>query len=218
LTGIRITGGIIVSLLCAVGFGAIALLIGDQRIEGFDNAVISFVRGLESDVWTNVFVFFTWMGSGLCAGIISLAAMVFLYAVLGHRKELILLASVGAGSWILNETLKAIFERARPTVNRIVEAVGYSFPSGHSMGAFSLYGILAFLLWKHIRSVSGRILLLVVSGFFVLMIGVSRIYVGVHYPSDIVGGYLASGCWVFAAIWVYQKTVASKQAAGESRK
>lgn len=205
MTGIRITSGIIVSLLCAVGFGSIALLIGDQKIEGFDNAVISFVRGLESDIWTNIFVFFTYLGSGLYAAVISLAVMVFLYVVLGHRKELILLASVGAGSWVLNETLKAIFERARPTVNRIVEAVGYSFPSGHSMGAFSLYGILVFLLWKHIRSLPGRVLLLVVSTFFILMIGVSRIYLGVHYPSDIVGGYLASGCWVFAATWVFQK-------------
>src|SRR4051812_9485690 len=100
--------------------------------------------------------FFTFIGGGLPVAFVTLIIMVFLYKVLHHRRELILFTWVVIGSVLLNETLKLIFHRARPMLHRIVDANGFSFPSGHSMAAFSLYGVVAFLLWRHISTSFGR--------------------------------------------------------------
>ncbi|MFD3445614.1 phosphatase PAP2 family protein [Microbacteriaceae bacterium 4G12] len=72
------------------------------------------------------------------------------------------------------------------------------------MVAFSLYGIVSFLLWRHVKSSVGRVIFILVSGIMILAVCVSRIYLGVHYPSDVLGGYLVSGYWLAVSIWAYQ--------------
>lgn len=201
----QLTQAFFISLLCMIGFGLMALLVSDHRIAVFDSTIISFVQGLESPPLTRVMKFFTNIGAGWPVVLISVLVMWFLYKVLHHRKELILFVAVVAGSTILNDVLKRLFQRARPSLHRIVEANGFSFPSGHSMAAFSLYGIIAFLLWRHMPTAIGRGMLIMFSAAMIMIIGVSRIYLGVHYPSDVIGGFLASGAWLSAAIWFYQR-------------
>ncbi|WP_246131847.1 phosphatase PAP2 family protein [Paenibacillus hemerocallicola] len=198
-----VTRAMAISLLCAIGFAGVALLIGANRIAVFDSSVIASIQGMENDRLTYILSFFTWIGTGLPVAIITASAALFLYAALKHRMELLLLVAVVGGTGLLNYLLKLVFKRARPEIYRIAEANGYSFPSGHSMVAFSLYGILAYLLWRHIPRRAGRIVLIAISSLFILTIGISRIYLGVHYPSDVLGGYLASGCWMFGLIWLY---------------
>ncbi|AWB46311.1 phospholipid phosphatase [Paenibacillus sp. CAA11] len=193
--------GFLISLLCAVFFGLIALSIRDNKIHNFDSTIISWVQGMESSGLTQWMKGLSWIGTGLPVVGVTLLVMLFLYGVLGHRRELIFLVGVCVGSALLNGLLKAVFQRARPTIHRIAEATGYSFPSGHSMAAFTLYGALAYLLWRHIPALLGRILLIAAALLLILGIGISRIYLGVHYPSDVLGGYLASGCLLAAAIW-----------------
>jgi undecaprenyl-diphosphatase len=186
-------------------FSIIALSISDNQIHRFDDSLITWIQGMESQGMTRWMELFTWIGSGIPVVIITILSMVVLYVFLRHRRELLFLGCVIAGSAILNSLLKLMFQRARPTIHRIIEVSGYSFPSGHSMAAFSLYGGLAFLIWKHIPTVAGRVLMIIVSAMFILMIGMSRIYLGVHYPSDVVGGYFMSGCWLAICIWFYQR-------------
>lgn len=201
---VQLTRAFFVSLFCAIGFGLIALLISDKKIAVFDNTITSFIQGLESPALTSIMKFFTFIGAGFPVVFLSLIALFFLYKVLHHRRELILFLWVVFGSVLLNETLKLIFHRARPILHRIVNANGFSFPSGHSMAAFSLYGVLAFLLWRHIPSSIGRGILILLGTLMIMAIGTSRIYLGVHYPSDVLGGFLASGCWLAASFWFYQ--------------
>ena len=186
-------------------FSIIALSISDNQIHRFDDSLITWIQGMESQGMTRWMELFTWIGSGIPVVIITILSMVVLYVFLRHRRELLFLGCVIAGSAILNSLLKLMFQRARPTIHRIIEVSGYSFPSGHSMAAFSLYGGLAFLIWKHIPTAAGRVLMIIVSAMFILMIGMSRIYLGVHYPSDVVGGYFMSGCWLTVCIWFYQR-------------
>ncbi|MGF6950693.1 membrane-associated phospholipid phosphatase [Neobacillus sp. B4I6] len=113
-------------------------------------------------------------------------------------------AAAITGSAILNGILKQFFQRVRPDFHRLIDIEGYSFPSGHAMNAFTVYGILSFLLWRHIPSRFGRGVLISVSIIMILAIGISRIYLGVHYPSDIIGGYFASGFWITTAILFFQ--------------
>jgi len=206
------TQSFIISLVCATGFALIAILVGEQNIAGFDNRLISLIQGQENVVLTPIMKFFTFIGSGLPITIITIIIMVVLYAVLKFRWELLFFVGVIAGSALLNVVLKLIFHRARPTLHRIVEANGYSFPSGHSMTAFTLYGVLCFLLWKHARVAFTRVLLIIIGSIMIVAIGVSRIYLGVHYPSDVVGGYLASGTWLAVSIWIYQRMLDKRSA------
>lgn len=199
-----------ICLLFAIGFGYIALSISNQKIVNFDNRIIDYFQSFNTQTLTNIMKFFTFIGSGAVVGSIVVISMVFFYMVLKHRSELVLLVAVVTGSGLLNLLLKIIFHRARPTSNRLIEVNGYSFPSGHSMAAFTLYGILSFLLWKHISSYRGRSLLIIGSTLMIALIGISRIYLGVHYPSDVLGGFLASGTWLLLSIWVYQKYQDSK--------
>ncbi|WP_276205158.1 phosphatase PAP2 family protein [Bacillus sp. MUM 13] len=84
-------------------------------------------------------------------------------------------------------------------------ATNYSFPSGHATMAMALYGSLTFLLWRNIKTLKGRIILVSISSIMVVTIGISRIYLGVHYPSDIIAGYFISGFWLTFSIWFYQR-------------
>ncbi|WP_445671239.1 phosphatase PAP2 family protein [Paenibacillus sp. FSL K6-2862] len=198
---------LLLAALSLTVFALIALSISDNQIHRFDDNLIGWIQGMEAPGMTKWMQVFTWIGSGLPVIIITIISMVVLYLFLGHRRELLFLAAVIAGSALLNTLLKLAFQRARPTIHRIIEASGYSFPSGHSMAAFSLYGGLAFLIWKHIPTAIGRVLMIIVSAAFILTIGMSRIYLGVHYPSDVAGGYFLSGSWLAICIWFYQRYV-----------
>jgi undecaprenyl-diphosphatase len=200
----QLTRAFIISLFSLMAFSIVASLIKAEMIVDFDLTIIRGVQSLESPFLTTIMEFFTVVGSTQAVIVLCLLIIFFLYKVLHHRRELILFIAVVAGSPLLNLLLKEIFQRARPDLHRLIEIGGYSFPSGHAMNAFTVYGILTFLLWRHIFNRGGRTLLILFSAFVVFMIGISRIYLGVHYPSDIIGGYFASGFWIAALIWFFQ--------------
>lgn len=200
----QLTRAFIISVISLAAFVLMATLIEAHKIVQFDSTIINLVQGIESPALTAIMKFFTFIGSTKIVVILSILIIYFLYKVLYHRLELILFIAVIAGTPIINFILKSIFHRARPEFHRLIEIGGYSFPSGHAMNAFSVYGILAFLLWRHIATRTGRTLLIIFSIIMILMIGISRIYLGVHYPSDIIGGYFASGFWMTTTLWFFQ--------------
>jgi undecaprenyl-diphosphatase len=191
-------------LFAAICFGIVAGLVSTHKIAYFDSTGISFIQGFESRVVTTVMKFFTFIGSTAFVGILSVIIIILLYKVLHSRLETLLFIAVIAGTAILNQALKFSFHRERPTLHRLIEKSTYSFPSGHAMMAFALYGILTFLLWRHIPSPTGRTILILFSTIMILAIGISRIYLGIHYPSDVIGGYFVSGFWLAMTIWYYQ--------------
>ncbi|MCM3566926.1 phosphatase PAP2 family protein [Neobacillus mesonae] len=193
-----------ISVICVIGFAVVSMLISDHQIAGFDKTIIASVQGLESPGLTKVMKFFTFIGSTKFVIILSIIIILFLYLALKHRLEVILFTIVVIGTGIINQLLKQFFHRIRPDFHRLIEIGGYSFPSGHAMSAFSVYVMLTFLLWRHIPAKIWRTVLILFSIVMILMIGISRIYLGVHYPSDIIGGYLASGVWVSFAIFFFQ--------------
>ena len=197
--------GFMISLVSLIGFCSIAILGKGQKLIQFDQVLISAIQSFESPTLTLVMKFFTQIGSFSSMFVIILFVSLFLYFVLKHRIELILFIFVVAGTPMINQALKQFFHRARPDLHRLIEIGGYSFPSGHAMNAFAVYGIITFLLWRHISSHLGRTILILISSGFIFMIGTSRIYLGVHYPSDIIGGYFASGFWLSSAIWFFQR-------------
>lgn len=193
------------SLVLGVLFVIMMVLVGADRIAWFDQSIINAVQGMENEGLTRIMKGFTFLGSSLVATLLSVIAFLFLWLVLRHRKELLMfLLSVG-GSEIWNIIIKNWMQRQRPNTHRLIEISGFSFPSGHSMAAFALYGTLTYLLWRHIPSLAGRIAMIVIGVALTLLIGISRIYLGVHYPSDVFGGYLASATWLMLSIYIFEK-------------
>jgi undecaprenyl-diphosphatase len=200
---IRLLSVLLLLIVFGVTFGSIASSIGNQPMGPFDTPIIEVVQGWETSGLTAVMKIFTWVGTGYGVTPIAMLMFTFLYFGLRHRQQAWLLIGTVAGSIILNSVLKHVFKRERPEIYRIANASGFSFPSGHAMMALTLYGIIAFIFWHHVKRTGNRILLVLFAAFMILMIGTSRIYLGVHYPSDIVGGYAASGFWVIIAIVIY---------------
>ncbi|WP_257391765.1 phosphatase PAP2 family protein [Mesobacillus jeotgali] len=187
------------------GFIVMSYLVQAEHLAAFDQEIIHVVQGLEAERLTEIMKFFTYIGTIRFIVILTILVFLFLFYILKHRLEIIVLLSVVFCTPILNRLLKLYFHRARPDFNRLIEIGGYSFPSGHAMNAFSFYSILAFLIWRHVPTTLGRISVIIFSSVMILAIGMSRVYLGVHYPSDILGGFLASGLWVTAVIWFFQR-------------
>ncbi|GLX68670.1 phosphatase PAP2 family protein [Paenibacillus glycanilyticus] len=192
------------TVLIVIVFGWIGQLVSGQRIAAFDHRITNMVRSSQSDAMTILMKGFTDLGAGFWV-IITIVLFAGGLGLIGYRRELIFYLGVIGGSALLNLLLKVIFQRARPDINRIVEATGFSFPSGHSMSAFTLYGITIYFLWKHLKIGWMRVTVIAIGIVIIAMIGISRIYLGVHYPSDVLGGYLVSAAWLTMSIGLYER-------------
>ena len=106
---------------------------------------------------------------------------------------------------ILNQMLKIILKRPRPTEFIIINEKGYSFPSGHSMISMAFYGLLIYLIYKKIKNKYLKATLIIILLLLILAIGISRIYLGVHYVSDVIGGFLISISYLIVYIKLIKK-------------
>lgn len=93
---------------------------------------------------------------------------------------------------LLNQSLKTIFQRERPLGYRLIEITGYSFPSGHAMVSMAFYGLLIYIIYHLVKDKTKRNILITINIIIILLIGISRVYLGVHYLSDIIVGYSVS--------------------------
>ena len=154
--------------------------------------------------------FFTSTGSWQALILISLVSYLFL---LVRKKGLIfghLIAVNLFSSTLLNELFKIIFHRDRPDILRLIDISGYSFPSGHSMIGLSFYGLLIYFLFKYVKS-PWKYFVNIVLLLLIVMIGISRIYLGVHYASDVFAGFSAGLAWLFVYIELINKLYLSEK-------
>ncbi len=110
-------------------------------------------------------------------------------------------------SSILNFVLKEIFARQRPDILRLINETSYSFPSGHAMINASLYTMLALLVFKYIKGTAEKVILISVCAGLTAAIGYSRVYLGVHYAGDILGGWLLGFAISVMIYFMYNKTI-----------
>ena len=127
----------------------------------------------------------------------AIVVIAFLFAR-WRRETLLFLVTMGGAS-LLNRVLKLSFQRPRPQPYfDLVAPASYSFPSGHALLSFCFYGAIAFVLAAHLRRSSLRMAVWLLTGVLVLLVGVSRIYLGVHYASDVIAGFTAAFIWLMA--------------------
>lgn len=115
-----------------------------------------------------------------------------------YKKEALVFAFITSLAPVISSFLKIIIQRPRPVFHSLVSMVNYdfSFPSGHAMGSFVFYLMVSYLIFHFFKNKKIRIVSFIFSAILILLIGLSRIYLGVHYPSDILAGYLAGLCWL----------------------
>ena len=189
---------VIVSLSVAVLSLFLFAWIADKMAEGvtadFDLSVRAWVHQFASPGMTRAMTAISWLGYDILIVELVIALAVFLY--LGWRRGAAWLGVSVAGGLVLDQVLKYAFHRQRPQVFFGAEPHSYSFPSGHALCSFCFYAVLAGLIAARTRSMFLRVAVGIVAALLVAAIGLSRIYLGMHYPSDVVAGYLAAAIWV----------------------
>ena len=179
----------IVLFICLIGFLELAEDVFNKEIMNGDIIGYKIISTfLISDFATPIAKFITNFGGAIFIILLT----VILIAVIKNKKiGLSILANLAIIT-ILNQLLKRILQRPRPTEYRIIEESGYSFPSGHSMISMAFYGYLIYLIYKYVENKNVKWILISLLSVLICFIGISRIYLGVHYTSDVLGGFLIS--------------------------
>lgn len=151
-----------------------------------DSNTYSIIAKLMSNNVTAVMIFISYLGSAVVLICLTIALII----LLKNKRDAKFITSNLVIVFLLNKILKLIIARPRPSVLRLVYEEGYSFPSGHAMVSMGFYGFLIYLAYKNIKNKKIKIPLIIFLSILILLIGVSRIYLGVHYATDIIGGFL----------------------------
>lgn len=174
---------------CIVAFLSLAEDVFFKEIMKGDIIGYKFVSTyLISDFLTPTAKFITNFGGAIYLTVMS----IILFVIIKNKKiGIAIILNLGIVT-LLNQLLKMILQRPRPEEYRIINESGYSFPSGHSMVSMAFYGFLIYLIYKNIKNKYLKWSLIIILGVLIISIGISRIYLGVHYTSDVLAGFLVS--------------------------
>lgn len=179
----------IILFICLIGFLALAEDVFNKEIMNGDIIGYKFISTfLISDFATPIAKFITNFGGAIFIAVVA----IFLAIIIKNKKIAISILANLVIITGLNQLLKRILQRARPTEYRIIQETGYSFPSGHSMISMAFYGYLIYLIYKHVKNKYIKWISISLLSILICLIGISRIYLGVHYTSDVLGGFLIS--------------------------
>jgi membrane-associated phospholipid phosphatase len=193
--GVELVACLVLLTASAWVFGSLAedVVEGDTHV---DTRLADWLHEHATPGWTDFFERVTWLGNLP----VLLTVTVVAVAVLAWKREtlelqLLLLAAVGAE--ILTVGLKLGFHRERPFyADPLARESTYSFPSGHATVSLAVYGTLAFIIARHLSNRTARIAVLVAAAVLVLLIGFSRLYLGVHFLTDVIAGFALGLAWV----------------------
>ena len=199
------TKNIIKWILCAItAILAIVITINvkNGKILELDlNIYKFFSENIINDKLTPIVKVITHIGGAKIVFVLTVLAIIL---IKGLKNKLFLLTGV-VGAAGLNVVLKHIVQRERPNINRLIPEKGYSFTSGHSMMSMAFYGMLIFLIFKYVKNTALKWTLIVILTILLSTIGITRIYLGVHYPSDVIGGFVVSLTYLFILTEIYNK-------------
>ncbi len=195
-----VAGGLGISIAFLYLFAQLAEEMLESEVESFDDRIIGFFNQFSNDVLDIIMFWITESGSIWFLTFFSFVILSFLWIKKKDKWGIIFFIITIGGGGLLTKMLKISFGRERPSINEAIDAVGYSFPSGHSMGSFLFYGFLAYLMLRSNLKKTIKWTAFYLCGLMTILIGTSRIYLGAHYPSDVIAGYLAGGFWLIICL------------------
>lgn len=194
---------LILLFVCLVTFLALAEDVFKKEIMQGDVIGYELISTyLINNTTTPIMKVITWFGSATCLIVITIVLLL----LLKNKKVVISIFSNLVIVTIFNQILKFILQRPRPDEYRIIDESGYSFPSGHSMISMSFYGLLIYLIYKYINNKFIKIIAISILFLLILLIGISRVYLGVHYTSDVLAGFLIAISYLIVFISMFNKT------------
>ena len=197
----------IILFICLIGFFALAEDVFNKEIMNGDIIGYKIVSEfLISDFATPIAKFITNFGGAIFLIVLTITLIIL---IKNKKIGLSIFANLVVVA-VLNQVLKRILQRPRPTEYRIIEETGYSFPSGHSMISMAFYGYLIYLIYKYVKNKYIKWISIVLLNILICSIGISRIYLGVHYTSDVLGGFLISISYLVIYISAINKFVIEK--------
>lgn len=198
--------------LCIILFLAFAEDVFTKEIMQVDVIGYKFVSNyIISDKLTPIIKIITNFGGAIILGLITILILILIKNKKIGLSVLINLCSVT----VLNLVLKSILQRPRPNEYRIINETGYSFPSGHSMISMAFYGFIIYLIYKNIKNKYLKWISIILLSILILMIGFSRIYLGVHYVSDVLAGFLFSISYLIVYIKIINKCLFIEEVSNE---
>lgn len=198
----------IILFICLIGFLDLAEDVFNKEIMKGDIIGYQMVSTfLISDFATPIAKIITNFGGA----IFLITTTVVLFILIKNKKIGIAITTNLVLVALLNQLLKNILQRPRPTEYRIIQETGYSFPSGHSMASMAFYGYLIYLIYKYVENKNTKWILIMLLSILICSIGISRIYLGVHYTSDVLGGFLISISYLVIYISAINKFLLDKE-------
>jgi undecaprenyl-diphosphatase len=196
--GLPVLAGFALAVGTLILFSWLAEEVFEGDMLSLDEQVRAVIDQQATPALTTLLRVSTYFGSTILILVFSVCAVLLLYLIKWRRAALILVVTM-TGAFVLNVVLKLLFHRARPTpFFGIVAPHSYSFPSGHALYSFCLFGTLAALIHWRVSSTPLRLGVWLAAALIVGLVGLSRIYLGVHYPSDVLAGYAAAFIWLLA--------------------
>lgn len=193
-----------VGLACALAFLVLGMLVVRRGGLAFDEPLAAALQSFSVPIgfWEAC----TFLGGAI---LIPIGVALVLAAAFSRRIRLaIIVALVLIIAAVFTEVVKELVARPRPTANPLVSAPGYSFPSGHTLNSTVTYGILVLVAWRSRLPLAVRRAVLILAVILPLLIGLSRIALGVHWPTDVLAGWLAGVAFVALAATLVRLTVA----------
>lgn len=195
---------ILLVIICIILFGCILTNVLNNNIQSFDYKIYNIINSLKSDFMDSFFRIITRFGDEEILILIALACLMFIKNRRIGLSIAINLASVG----LINHILKEIIQRPRPPIEfRMVQESSYSFPSGHAMASLAFYGLIIYYLSRYTKNNKIRNISFVGLSVLIFLIGISRIYLGVHYASDVLAGFLVSIAYLVIYITLVFKLI-----------
>ena len=173
-----------------------------------DQMASQFVSSIQSDTLDSIFGFITELGAvWLIATGSIIVGIILLFYPSNRLWRVLYFAVTMIGISVLTSSLKELFERDRPNLIQEYDGTGYSFPSGHSTGPMVFYGFIIYLIIRSRFPLVAKWIVGIVLGLLIFLIGFSRIYLGVHYASDVIGGFLLGFAWLATNIAILEITI-----------
>lgn len=201
---IEIVIGAFLSLTSFLGFIYITEDILEKDGIFIDTAISKYVYEFRDPILTSIMHAVSFLGGEFT--LFMSFAITGILIIKKYKREAIFLFLTISGGYVINLSLKYLLKIPRPTIDPIYIEKFYSFPSGHAMNAFIFYAALAYLTYHFTKNRTLSIFSTVIAGTLIFLIGFSRIYLGVHYPSDVIAGFIAGFWWVVTTI-VLDKTL-----------
>ena len=179
-------------------------LIETNSIESFDISIYNLIALTINENLTNFFRFMTFLGEGVSIAGFCVLALIITF-VLKKRDMGLIIAGCVAFNSLFSEGIKRIIQRPRPEILRLIDESSYSFPSSHAVASVSLCGILIYFILRSKWDRNVKIAISTLLVLFPLLIGISRIYLGVHNASDVLGGAIIAMILLLIEISIIEK-------------